>query len=105
MERKDRAADGKFTVGNAGGPGNPHARATARLRSLLLETVSEDDFRAVCSALVRLAREGNLGAITELLNRTVGKPTEAVNPDELDVQERRLLDERFICSWSLSGKP
>src|SRR5262245_18489356 len=34
---------GRFAKGNRGGTGNPFARRVARLRTLLLEIVSEDD--------------------------------------------------------------
>jgi hypothetical protein len=35
-----RTADGRFAAGNKGGPGNPHARATAARRKALTEAVT-----------------------------------------------------------------
>jgi hypothetical protein len=89
-----RTADGKFAPGNSGGPGNPHARATARLRIVLLETVTEDDFRDIVRALVNRAKEGQLPAIHELLTRLLGRPAEVPNPDTVDIEELHQKIER-----------
>ena len=73
-----RGLAGRFAVGNAGGPGNPHAKRVAELRRLLVETVSDDDLKAVVGALVAKARGGDLGAIKELLDRIIGRPVQPV---------------------------
>lgn len=73
---------GRFTTGNRLGRGNPHAAKVARLRSALLESVSEEDVRAVVEALLREAKAGNVQAVKELLERTLGRP------EALDVLER-----------------
>ena len=86
-----RDASGRFVRGNAGGPGNPHARRTSRLRALLLDSVSDDDLRAVVQSLVTRAKSGDVPACRELLNRLIGRPTEAADPDRLDVDAHRLL--------------
>lgn len=65
--------NGRFATGNTLGRGNPHAAQTAKLRSAILESVSEDDVKAVVGKLVSLAREGNLVAIKLLLDRVLGK--------------------------------
>src|SRR5688500_17177775 len=72
-----RDGSGRFVPGNKGGPGNPHARKVGQLRSALLETVTEDDMKAVATKLVEMARGGHLPAIKELLERTLGRPLEA----------------------------
>jgi hypothetical protein len=108
MNSKDRTADGKFAPGNGGGPGNPHSRATARLRVLLLETVTEDDFREIVRALVKRAKDGQLAAIHEVLTRLLGKPAEVPNPDTLDIEELRQKTERdgaaLVAALSGGGK-
>jgi hypothetical protein len=81
---------GRFARGNKGGPGNPFARKVGRPRSALLETVTEDDMRAVAAKLVQMARGGNLPAIKELLERTLGKPVEADFMERLDELEKHL---------------
>jgi hypothetical protein len=72
-----RDGAGRFAKGNAGGPGNPHGGTVSRLRATLLDAVTEDDLRAVVAALVRRAREGDVPAIRELLDRACGKPRPA----------------------------
>jgi len=42
-----RNAAGRFVEGNVGGPGNPHAKEVARLRSAMLNAVTVDDLRAI----------------------------------------------------------
>ena len=71
-----RSSNGQFGVGNPGGPGNPHARRVAALRTALMDAVTNDDIRAVAKALVKRARTGEVPAIRELLDRLVGKPTD-----------------------------
>ena len=85
-----RDGNGRFTAGNPGGPGNPHARKVGQLRATLLETVSVDDMRAVAAKLVERARGGELPAIRELFDRTLGKPVEA------DLIERRDELEKYL---------
>ena len=88
-----RDAGGRFAKGNPGGPGNPFARRVARLRSLLLDAVSDDDLRAVVAKMVEKAKAGDVAAAREVLTRTIGKPTDAIDPDldfdEEDADRRR----------------
>lgn len=65
---------GRFVAGNPGGPGNPHASQVARLRSTMLEAVTDDDMRDVVAKLVELAKGGDVKAIQLLMDRTIGKP-------------------------------
>lgn len=70
--------DGRFLPGNKAGQGNPHAARVRQLRSLLLDAVTDDDFRAVVAKLVQAAKVGDLPSIKELLDRLLGKPPSAV---------------------------
>lgn len=72
-----RRTDGRFAVGNPGGPGNPHARQVATLRTALLGAVTPEDMERITAKLVELAKAGNVPAIREVFDRTVGRPTEA----------------------------
>ena len=81
-----RDTTGKFAKGNPGGPGNPHAARVAQLRSLMLEAVSLEDIQQVVAKLIELAKGGDLAAIRELLDRTLGKPTAALTL-EMSVEE------------------
>lgn len=85
-----RDTKGQFAKGNSGGPGNPHARQVARIRSQLLSMVSEDDLREVLQALIKRARTGDVAAAHELLNRLVGKPATGIDPRQEDWSERRM---------------
>jgi len=70
----DRDAAGRFAKGNAGGPGNPFARATARLRAELVASVEPADIREVVGVLIGKAKAGDMAAVRELLDRAIGKP-------------------------------
>lgn len=78
-------SNGRFSKGNAGGPGNPYARRVARLRGLLLDAVTDDDLKAIVAAMVEKAKGGDLNAAREVLTRTLGKPADAPDPDRLEV--------------------
>ena len=68
-----RLNNGRFGIGNGGGPGNPFASQVGKLRSVLLETVTPDDMKAVVVKLIELAKGGDLPAMKLLLDRTCGK--------------------------------
>ncbi len=72
--RDDR---GRFASGNPGGPGNPHACQVGRLRTALLAAVSEDDMTSIVAKLVAMAKAGDVRAIKEVFDRTLGRPVEA----------------------------
>jgi hypothetical protein len=86
-----RDARGRFTKGNPGGPGNPFARHVAKLRSALVECVGEDDIRQIARGLLFSAKAGHLPSIRVLFMYVLGKPSCAVNPDTLDIEEWRQL--------------
>jgi hypothetical protein len=88
---KGRDGSGRFAPGNKGGPGNPFARKVGQLRSALIETVTEDDMKAVAAKLVEMARGGHLPAIKELLERTLGRPVEADFLERLEQLENLLI--------------
>ena len=67
----DRDTRGRFRPGNQAARGRsfPHAAQVSRLRSALLDAITEDDVRAVLAALVERARAGDVAAIREFLDR------------------------------------
>ena len=83
-----RDPTGRFTRGNKGGPGNPHARHVQELRRRFFAAVTEDEFLAVRQKLVDLALEGDVQAIRLYMERLMGKP-EVFDLPELDAPERR----------------
>src|SRR5207245_6295301 len=88
-----RDGKGRFTAGNAGGPGNPFARQTARLRSILIQRITDEDMGVIVDALILKARNGDLAAAKLLFQYAIGKPTDAVNPDTLDIEEYKQIYE------------
>lgn len=80
----DRDAAGRFTVGNRGGPGNPHIQRVAEFRAAMLAAVTPEDVQSVVRALVNLATRGNVAAARELLERVCGRVplAEPLTPDE-----------------------
>ena len=73
-----RDSKGRFAPGNAGGPGNPRAVQREAWIKALTKAVTPEDIGKVVKVLVKAALAGEKWAIPELLNRTVGKPTEHV---------------------------
>ena len=88
-----RDAHGKFTKGNAGGPGNPFARQVAALRSALVRAVSAQDIDDIAMALIIRAKAGDVAAAKLLFSYCIGKPAETVEPDRLDVDEWELVQQ------------
>ena len=81
---------GRFGPGNNFGQGNPHAKRVAQLRTALLNAVSPEDLEAIIQALVQKARQGDVYAAREVLDRTLGKA------ESLDLSHRiEALEELF----------
>ena len=71
-----RDSSGRFAPGNSLARGNPYARRVAKLRSAMLDAVSEEDMRDVIGAMLSKAKEGDTAAARILLDRCLG-PSEA----------------------------
>jgi hypothetical protein len=105
-----RTASGRFGPGNYFGKGNPFCRRMAELRRAAVAEVSVEELRALMRKLYRLALDqSDIPAATLLLSYLIGKPTKAVDPDDLDNDEwRRLRDvpsrEEFMVS-RMTGIP
>jgi hypothetical protein len=76
-----RAANGRFAPGNKGGPGNPLAKKVAELRSALLASVSPRDVQDIVRRIKREAKNGDIAAARELLDRVLGKAVQAIQVD------------------------
>src|SRR4051812_16546790 len=84
---------GRFVVGYRGGPGNPYAAQTAKLRAALLAAVTEDDITNAIAALRIKAIAGDVVAIRELLDRTLGKPSPSDLSERLERIEAVLMQQ------------
>lgn len=89
-----RAPSGRFAPGNSGGPGNPFARRVARLRSTLLESVTDDDLKAIVQAVVGKAKGGDMAAVRVVFDYCIGKPGAAVDPDRTELDGEVLAREK-----------
>ena len=86
-----RDDQGRFTVGNAGGPGNPNAAAVGAWRSTLARSVTPDDLQDVIGQLLKQAKDGEPWAIRELLNRCLGRPSQAVSIESNGLHWREMV--------------
>jgi hypothetical protein len=86
-EKHERDAMGRFAPGNKGGPGNPFGRMMGMLRCALVRRLKPEDVEAIADVLIAKATAGDVAAARLVLSYGIGKPTEAVNPDTLDMQE------------------
>ncbi|MCL4195836.1 MAG: hypothetical protein KJZ87_29130 [Thermoguttaceae bacterium] len=82
---------GRFAPGNKLGRGSPLAGRAAKLRAALLASVSDDDIREIAAMLVQKAKEGDLPAIAQLLDRVLGKPTASDLMERVEKLEETLL--------------
>src|SRR5262245_6472042 len=57
--KEGRRSNGRFARGNKGGPGNPFARQTARMRSAFLRELKPEDMRALARKLIEDAKAGD----------------------------------------------
>jgi hypothetical protein len=78
---------GRFAPGNKGGPGNPFGRLMGMLRCVLVRRLKPEQVEAIADALIEKAKAGDVAAAKLVLSYGVGRPTEAVNPDTLDLAE------------------
>jgi hypothetical protein len=82
-----RGAGGQFTKGNAGGPGNPHARGCAKMLEVFRNAISEDEMVQICRMLFVKAVSGDISAAKIILSYKIGKPLPAPHPDAIDRDE------------------
>lgn len=79
----ERSSKGQFLKGNRGGPGNPHAASTAKLRAALHKTVTALRLKKIVESLLKEAENGNVSAAKIVLDRVLGKI-----PDPIDIEAR-----------------
>jgi hypothetical protein len=103
VPKPGRNHKGQFTKGNPGGPGNPFARQVAELRKALLGAVTPTILRAIADELVAQALGGKLEAIKLLFQYVLGQPTEMTDPDRVDVDEWKLVQERAVPSGEIAS--
>lgn len=87
--KSDRGPGGKFLKGHSvKSPGNPNFNKIAEYRRIIQAAVTPEDLRRVMLKLKRLALDGDMDAIRELLTRMVGKATAApAHAEAVDLPE------------------
>ena len=80
-----RKADGRFAHGNRLGRGNPLAGRAAKIRAVLLRRFTPKAAAEIVDSLIEKAKSGDLAAIKELFDRTIGKPTQAVELAQAEI--------------------
>jgi hypothetical protein len=92
-----RDTGGRFAAGNSFAKGNPYGRRVNELRGALFDAVGPEDLREIVRSLVEQAKEGNIPAAREVLDRTLGKA------DVVDLLER--IDRLEELLGSVADKP
>lgn len=78
IKLSDRLPNGHFKKGHEGGPGNPHCKQVEKFRQIFYKCTTQKSLRLVIKKLYELAVAGDIKAIQEVLNRTLGKPAQHV---------------------------
>jgi hypothetical protein len=73
--------------GNAGGPGNPHARHCAHMLEMFRNSITDEEMFALCRVLFERAITGDMSALKMIWQYKLGKPLPAPNPDRIDRDE------------------
>jgi len=90
----DRGPQGRFCVGNRAAAGRSPGRRALALRTALLDAITPAKVKKIAKALMERAEQGDVAAAKVVLAYSVGRPAEAVDPDELAAQEYERL--RFV---------
>ncbi len=85
-----REPDGKFAVGNPGGPGRPKGRRESEIRQAASEALTPVVVKSVLRKVAVKALEGNLTAARIVLERALGRPDEAATAHPLDIAAPKL---------------
>ena len=86
----DRKPNGRFARGNAGGPGRPRRAIEVEYLAALSDAVSLDDWRKVCQAAVKAAKEGDAKARDWLTKYLIGE--KPLSLTDVAADEAALLD-------------
>ena len=88
-----RTSSGQFAAGNKCGKGNPHARKLSAMRKAFADVVDENRLKQLAEKIYQRSLYGDMLAAKLLLSYVVGKPVEAVDPDRLDLEEWKLIQQ------------
>lgn len=89
-----RNGDGTFAKGFKGGPGNPFAKRSNAIRALLYQECTDAELKKIIKKLISMAKKGNLDAIKQVFNRTLGKVPDCLTmgaDEEQNTTPRRVV--------------
>jgi hypothetical protein len=69
---------GRFLTGNIGGPGNPLQASIQAWRAQVAKSIKAEDIKEVLAILLAKALSGERWAVKEILDRTLGKPSQSI---------------------------
>jgi ferritin-like protein len=75
----------------------------AELRNALLGAVTPEDVEQIIAAIVKAAKKGDVVAAREVLDRTVGKPSQTEILQRLEALEAAVQEARISCHPSMRG--
>ncbi len=82
--------------------GNPYMRKVAELRRAVVDAVNECDMETIGQMLMSRALVGHLPSTKLLFRYVLGKPTRPPDPDTLDVDEFRRLQESPVTGRAMN---
>jgi hypothetical protein len=85
---------GRFAAGNKCGRGDPLAGRAAKIRAILLQTLTPAKAKRIARKLLEKAEQGDLAYIRELLDRTIGKPSTSDLAERVEQLEKVILERR-----------
>ena len=78
-----RDTRGRFAPGNHFGVGNPLAKRAQELRVAMAAAITEKDVKAVISAMINAAKDGDVSAARLVLERGPGPVVDVVTDERL----------------------
>lgn len=87
-----RDANGRFQPGNNFGRGNPQQAKINRIRAAFTRVVTIEDVEEIVRKLVAMAKSGDLEAIKEVLNRTMGRPAQSDVSEAIEDLQAKLAN-------------
>ena len=105
-QRQQRDQQGRFIIGNGGGPGRPKRATEAGYLEVLMAECTLDQWRAVVRRAVADAADGNDKARAWLASYLLGKPAApAPAPTEVVVATLLGRDQALDAAASMLAKP
>jgi len=90
-----RDRSGRFARGNKAATGNPFARQAQQLRAALFKAVTKKDIRLIILKMVEAAKNGDVIASREILDRTIGKASNSELLQRIEELEKQREAERI----------